>query len=69
MGPTSGHTDRHWHDTHLFLNVELVNGCEKIIADHLSCVSASGGVEFNEMLLESPDVVIVGRRMDVGDAD
>ena len=56
-------------NTYLFLEHEFFDSLNKIISDHYTCMSANGGVKFNQVALQSPEVVVSRGRMNVYDAD
>ena len=56
-------------NTYLFFERKFSDGPNKIISDHYSCMSANGWVEFDQVALQSPEVVVSGGRMNVYDAN
>ncbi len=55
--------------TYLHLKFELLNGCDKITANHFPRVSTNSRIEFDQMVLQCPDVVVVWGRVDVDNAN
>jgi hypothetical protein len=56
-------------DTYLFLEHKFSDSVNKIVSDHYPCMSANCWIEFNQVALQSPEVVVLRGRMDVYDAN